>query len=627
LLKICKHIIVLLFFSICGFAQTQNDSLSIIPFDFNEPDYIYNKFDKQINTYDLHNRINYGISTGRFSFGLFNRFNSTLVKSSTKNIKDNNKFSAVAKYSYSPKLSLGILLKNMFFHDDRNTSINKTSKTESVLFLKYRPSPKLLLVPFGGYSSNKLVGIKDNGFTYGSEFLVNHLLIDDFDIYGTLRFQNEDIMPRKNFVRLANIEVKNSSENIRNSIQAYFNQNSKDFYVNLDQKLQNIQNRNERQYFVKENLQYLSVASRFSFNFSANLSYRDISKTNNFFLNYSDADNNFDTEFNEFGLSFDASTRYITNNISSLLKISYTEKEEKYNVLSGKQYLYDIFEKRKEIEQKKNNKSQIVTLTFLGTYKFSSRDQFSFSSFLRKLKYDTPSDQNYDDRDEIMALFRLIYLRKLNPLLNVFVNLEGNFNHLVYIFSQKSANNNKRRILKFSTGADYKGKFVSSRNSFEVSANYTTYDFEDMVPNFKSFSFRQFVAKDSSLVKFSQKNGISFIGRLKLSEQGDFKWSDFSSKPVRYIKEIYMEPRYYYQFSKILFACGIKYFLLNTYSYKENEKILNSSYQSIGPLAEIIIKTDNNLYFKLTGWYEFIKRKNSSTSELINMNLELNWLL
>ncbi|MFA8344171.1 MAG: hypothetical protein ACEPO8_14455, partial [Rhodothermaceae bacterium] len=610
------------------------DSLSIIPHQFGLQNYVYNKFEKQINTYDLQNQLKYGTRVGKFNFGVFNHFTSTLVKSRIKNIKDNNKFSLFAEYSYSPKLSFGVLLNSVYFDDDRNTSINKTSKTESIVFTKYRPINRLSIVPFAGYSFNQLIGIEDNGFTYGSEFLVNHLLLDDFDVYGNLKFQNEDILPRRNFMRLANVTVKNESENIHNTVQIYYNQNGKDFYVQNDEMSypnyyfdKNIQNRDERQYFVNEQLRYIPFSSNFSFDFSANLSYRDISKTNKYYLDYSNSDNNFDTEFNEFGLSFNAATRYISESLSSMLKISYTEKEEKYNVISGKQYLYDILEQRKEIERKKNNQSRIITLTLLGTYKLSSSDLISFSSFFRKLKYDTPSEQNYDDRDEVLAIIRLMYLRKLNPFLNLFVNLEGNFNHLVYIFARKSANNNKRRILKLATGADYKGKFVSSKNSFEVSANYTTYDFEDLVPNYSSFSFRQFVAKDSSRVKLTARTGVSFIGKLKLSEQGDFSWTDFSSKPVRYIKEIYLEPKYYYQFSRIRFAAGLKYFLLNTYNYRENEKILNTSYQSIGPLAEILIKTDEKLYFRFTGWYEFIKRENSGKSELLNMNLELNWIL
>lgn len=629
-----KNIILLILFFAVNFAQSTGDSLSIIPSQFSEPNYIINRFEKQINTYNLQNHLKYGSSLDKLNFGFYNEFNSTLVKSSVKNIKDNNKFSVFADYKYSPKLSFGILLNSLIFDDDRNTSINKTTQTTTILYSKYKPLPRLSFIPFGGYSSNESVGIRDNGFIYGSEFLVNHLSIDNFDIYSNLKFQNEEILPRKNSIRLANVEIRNSAKDIKNTLQIYFNQNGKDFYVATDSMLiqefdinKNIQNRNERQYFVNEQLQYIPEFSNFAFDFSANLSYRDVSKTNRYYLDYSNADNNFDTELNEFGLNFNLSTRYLTDDLSSIFKLSYTEKEEKYNVLSDKEYLFDFLEERQEIENRKNNHSQILSFSILANYNISPNDVLSLSTFFRKLKYDTSSELNFDDRDELLTIFRLMYLRKINPFLNVYVNLEGSFNHLVYIFSQKSANNNKRRVLKLGTGTDYKGKLVSSKNSFEVSANYTTYDFRDLVPNFRNFSFRQFVAKDSTSIKLTKNTGTSFIGKLKLSEQGDFSWSDFSSKPVRYIKELYLEPKLYYKFSKIKFAIGMKYFLLNSYQYKNNEKILSTSYESIGPLGEIVVKTSQNLYFRLIAWYEFLKRENSSTGELINMNLELNWIL
>ena len=81
-------------------------------------------------------------------------------------------------------------------------------------------------------------------------------------------------------------------------------------------------------------------------------------------------------------------------------------------------------------------------------------------------------------------------------------------NHIVYIYAEESANNNINRILRLSTGGTYSGANVSSTNSFEVSANYTVYDFEDLVPNYQSYSFRQFTAMDSSQNKIRQQAGF-----------------------------------------------------------------------------------------------------------------------
>ncbi len=242
-----------------------------------------------------------------------------------------------------------------------------------------------------------------------------------------------------------------------------------------------------------------------------------------------------------------------------------------------------------------------------------------------KLRYDTPSEENFDDRDEILSILRLRYSRFLTPFFEAFVSTEGTYSHIVYLFSEKSSNNNINRVLKFAAGGNYTGKNVSSLNTFEVSANYTVYDFEDLNPNFKSFSFRQFTATDSSSIKIFKDLSLDNDGYLKLSEQGDFQWSSFSAQPTRYLEEIYAEPKIVYNLNGILLASGIRYFSLKAYNYKVQEKIPDSKYISIGPLMEIFFLIKKTLYFRIYGWYEFISANSAPNQEQANFTMQMNW--
>ena len=136
----------------------------------------------------------------------------------------------------------------------------------------------------------------------------------------------------------------------------------------------------------------------------------------------------------------------------------------------------------------------------------------------------------------------------------MFVNLEGNLNKIVYVFKERSANNNTRRVLKFSSGGDIRLSYLTSRNVAEVSANYTVFEFEDLNPNLNSFSFRQLVLSDSTQIKLFRTTSFNFLGYIKLSEQGDFNWQGFANKPVRDLEEYYAEPTLRYTYNHFSFS-------------------------------------------------------------------------
>jgi len=78
------------------------------------------------------------------------------------------------------------------------------------------------------------------------------------------------------------------------------------------------------------------------------------------------------------------------------------------------------------------------------------------SVFHRKLRYDTPSEINFDDRDELLTIARIQYERKINAIFTAFINTEASLNKTVYIFKERSSNNNINRIIKLSGGGIFK---------------------------------------------------------------------------------------------------------------------------------------------------------------------------
>ena len=157
-------------------------------------------------------------------------------------------------------------------------------------------------------------------------------------------------------------------------------------------------------------------------------------------------------------------------------------------------------------------------------------------------------------------------------------------------------------------------------------ANYTVYDFEDLNPNFNSFSFRQFVFYDSTSVHLTKRMDLNFYSYIKLSEQGDFQWSNFTGKPARFLNELYFEPRIVYNYDIFSIGLGFRYFSLLTYNYDQDiNKELNSEYTSMGPSSNIRVLIFNRLNLFVRGWYEFINTEQNSKRELVNMRVRLTW--
>lgn len=620
--------------SVTSYSQSIRDSLNFSQTKY-RTDIFRTSLEKRLNTYNLRSTLNYSLQFNKFFIGIDENYFSSLVSSSTKNIKDEQAVSIIGEYHYSPFITFGLLTQNSIYSDDRKIAINSASNLYSTLFTKITPIDQLSIIPYGGYSINKQVNEDDRGAIYGANLNLDRYNINEFLITSKLKIQNEDIAPRKNSHQIINVAIKKDIDlSLTNIISANYSNTRKDFYFNSDSLTSqlfnisnNIQSRSEKKYFLENRIFNSRFNSDIFFDLSGRISMRDIDRETKFKNLNNISISTFDTRIEEFRFELTGTTEYRSKFFFGKLRVDYSEREEKHsakNIDDANPILYD---QRSEQEKKKNNSSQYTTVSAVGNLFLTKKDNISVSLLHRKLTYNTPSEQNFDDRDELLSIARISYIRTFNHLFNFFANLEGNYNHIVYIFAERSSNNNVRRVLKFNTGGEFEGSSLYSKNTFEVSANYTSYDFTDINPNSRSFSFRQFSAKDSTSLNIIRKVYLDFTGYVKLSEQGNFNWKDFTNNPDRFLTEFYLEPMLKVKKDDLTFGVGLRVFSLQTFGYNENNfKYLQDKYSSIGPITNFILRLENvNLYFY--GWYEFINNQNGLKKELANMTLSVNWNL
>lgn len=615
------------------YAQLSKDSLSFSTKMYSEKLFT-DGFNKQLNTYNFNTSFKSFWTVDDFFFGLNENYNSTIVKSTTQNVTDQQYLLAIAQYNLSDFMKVGLHLNNNLYFDNRDFAINQASVNSAAFFLKFIPIKNIEITPFGGISQNNQIGETNKGFIYGSEVNIDKSNLGDLELSSMLRFQNEDISPRKNTIRLFNVEMKSSFEdNLKNIITGSYSEQRQDFYFTADPVTamefnitNNLQSRTETNYFLQDKILYVPLNSPLTMNISGRISWRDIDRTTRYISLDNIANTPYDTYIQEFKVDLSSAADYVTEMLKLSFRFSYSERDETHKVKRSPGTSDILFNQRESLEEENNNNSQLANISLQSILNISRSDRLTFSIFHRKLRYDTPSILNFDDRDELLSIARILYEKEFNRFFKIFLNLEGNQNRIVYIFSERSANNNTLRLLKFSSGGTVSsGDFVTA-NSAEVSANYTVFDYEALNPNFQSYSFRQLVIRDSTSYKLTKTIELLLSGYLKYSEQGEFQWSSFSGNPIRSLDERLIEPKFIYDYYGLNFGIGVRYFETIAYSITNGvDKTKSSDYTSVGPTSEITYEISDKINLKLYGWYEFISNGTDLHREVANLDLKLSY--
>jgi hypothetical protein len=627
-------IILLAMIVLCSqkfFAQSTPDStLYFIP--VSSLNRLFSNFDKQLNTYYLNTGIDLYGSFSKFEYRVNQNYRSTLIQTNQNTARDEQYLFVLGKYKLSNGWKQGIAITSNIVSDDRQLGINEATIYQAVTLSELYFIRGLTLTPYGGYSDNRQVNEVDRGPIYGLDGKLNYLNSVDFDINSALRLENEDISPRKNTIRYLDLLVTNPfNPDVTNFFNARFNESRKDFYISTDSITSqqfditnNIESRTETALLLQDRINYNNFFDLFSLELGGKVNFRTIDRNTRYKSTSIQSPSIFDTQVEELGIVVESGLFYRTELANAGINLNYYERDEKHITKRFEGVAESFYEQRSELESRKNNNSYRTTISFLGNIFPSRKDQISLSLFHSKLKYDTPSAQNDDDRDELLTIGRLRYSRNLSPFFQMFTNLEGTLSHLVYIFSGRSANNNINRVLRLSAGGYYSGAQFSSLNNFEVSANYTVYDFQDIASNLRSISFRQFTATDSTNYRITKNFSFVVTAYLKLTSQGELDWGNFAERPLRYLQEIFADPKIGIVSDYSFFALGLRYFSLSTFRYNKAERVPDSDFLSIGPLFEILIGS-KMLYLRMNTWYEFISDNSNVNRERLNFILAMNW--
>ncbi|MCH7517261.1 MAG: hypothetical protein IIB08_09150, partial [Bacteroidetes bacterium] len=106
-------------------AQSSTESLDYLG-QIQQANSLFSNFDKLLDTYYLSTGFNLTGNFSKLSLTVFENFRSTLFKSTTQSIRDEQYLTITGKYQLADNYNLGISANNTNLSDDRNTLLNKT---------------------------------------------------------------------------------------------------------------------------------------------------------------------------------------------------------------------------------------------------------------------------------------------------------------------------------------------------------------------------------------------------------------------------------------------------------------------------------------------------------------------
>lgn len=319
--------------------------------------------------------------------------------------------------------------------------------------------------------------------------------------------------------------------------------------------------------------------------------------------------------------------------LSSELRLRYEERSENFNLLEGEVTQLSSLA-RVRLAETLDESSSIARQTLLSMLvarNLGEESRLTAQSTVRILRYDTPSANNLDDRDELLTNGLLRFEHEFSALLQNNSELRLGRSHTVYLRAERSAQNSVTQSLTLSNET-----FVRRAGSFhvlraEVFANYTTLDYEDIVPlaaSVSSYVVRGLQVRDSSDLLLgrwaSSPLWLDLAGAWNIYEQGSYNASKFTEYRLTLNQEYtaFGSVRLVVPLGEI--ALGAKGFWLDRVSYASslggaNRGGVHTIQSRVGPTGSLILRSGDGR-FNVVGavWIAEVTGSASSERNLVS---------
>ncbi|MCZ6775677.1 MAG: hypothetical protein O7D34_04365 [Ignavibacteria bacterium] len=609
-------------------------------------------FERNLNTFNWLGNAIIDTSLGRFSIRLNELFTSNIIliegtsSSPERRLQSNqHNLSLLQGWHLSPEVTTRVKWTSLVYSDNKAVGLSNASFHSLLGGIDYSPYPLVSLSPMVGYRWDNQAGVNDRGFSYDiAGRTILPLDIDGYQLSASAQYHEDLLDPRVLQTHYARFSAQKSFvTGARDSLVLYVGRKRREFYAFADAGTisgafsapadTNVESRIE-DIFSFTNLLDYEIVPRFTASLFVNVSSRKLDKDIRYVGSTEPRTLQFNTAIDEFRLDtyLQAAYRSHDGEVGASARLYHSERDEAHvakPIEDASPNVKILLGERNKQEQTKDNFARRTALSGMVKFPLSPSDRISISGTASILRYDTPSEANFDDRDELLVALSIATSHRISQYLDVAVSLDGHLSHVVYLLENRSANNNYNRVLRLSPRVAYRPfKDLITLNTFEVLANYTVYDFEQQAALVRSFSYRQFGWVDSTSVQLTPRIGLDLFTHIRLYERGQLRWSEFTERTENSFRdETYALQVRFTPYNGIIFAVGFRHFSQSRYAHGDNGKTLDSVVRSIGPTCIIQWRINSYSQLGIKGWYERRSQTDGATRTLANMTMNVYFTL
>jgi hypothetical protein len=561
--------------------------------------------------------------TPRFFLVLGERavFSRLEVSADENKWKDHNQLDFGVHYRWSNAFSTALLGKSYYLSDKQSGFMNDI-QTRSLSLAATFSSLRFSLPVGVGVKQDERFSQKDQGITYSLGFDLPHLRLGEYQNRFHASAAGDLFQDRKNSDLGFRYGVyRQFAPGTADSLNVMMNHLRRDYYISASGEIES----REEQHRKVENVLRYGITRGFQFILESGFTSRTLRISS-----LTDTAKTLKRERRDFDAWGNFRLRVRRPRYRGELIFSLDSGEQKYSrdetsassPFSGGGLL-----------AAPDNESLTSILGFNAGWRFLPSDSLGFHVWIQRFRYDTPDADNFDDRDELRVTAEVENTHIFSPDLRMRLLLGFNLFHFVYIYGERSADNNWTRIFRVSPSVTWEPThWLRFSQSVEVLANYVDYDYEYLFSGVKSFLYRKFQMTDSTQIRLTNRFSLRFLYRLELDENGKFLWDEWIEQKLVDRQSHTMTATVNWQPNAALSVSpGFTYYSRRGYRYSttprgEEEKELNLHFRSYGPTL-VILYHGKRLKGTLSASSILTRTLNVEKKILTRVRLAVSWAL
>jgi len=585
-------------------------------------------FNQDLNSYQWLSQIYYErVVPGNVLFSIGENFNSSLIRLSRddRKWKDDQQLNLRLFWPHSETWGLTFSASANKFSDHISGLVKNIKTNWTNIGFRLQPKPKIEFNSAIGYKYDDRLARTDRGTTYDIHLIADSVNIKDYEnqFYFLSKGDNYSIRNNNDFEFQYEVR-KYFQEDTFDSLYIFWTKKRRDNYDLIDTDRFNIESLKEENRGLKHFLIYGSqTGMQFRLRTVVNNRQTSIGKYEKHTLVESRSKKDFYSE-NEIGILFHHN--YIMLNIA----LSYETDDQKNEVpdsLKAKRFSKYFYYISPDFQS-----SRLTLSTRANLYLFRS-DTLQFSGSISRYRYDTP-ENNVDDRDELRLNFSISEIHYFSPYLKLISNGSVSLNHLVYIFGERSANNNWMRIFRLFPQIVYRpNKKFSLAHHLEVLANYVDFDYETgtSATDLKSYVFRSFSLTQEINLQITNRTGLFLSNQVELEENGKLNWERWKEFLQMSRETYWLRANLDFRVKRhVIIAPGFLFLKRterhqNYLAFPSGFGGLSGTTISYGPTLKLIYSPHEKMNFSLEGMRRVVIAHSDPSRFINHFDLTLTW--